>query len=424
MAAEGVRSSNYSGLGDNVLSIGRGGFYATMQEAIYERSKNTQQLLVEFTGSVSDTVGGTVEQHVISADSGSPLSAHVGKKIGIRIDGDANPIINGFVLSDASLFVINPIDSDYASVQIEVFEINYASMVILPGTKIEIPAGFSGFDIPSFTTVSALASDTVEFLINAGGLASIFAPSQNKNQVHFKNLTLGGQHDAVNAYPFNMPSGYSQQKMCDHSISDCKVFTQGQDGIWYGDNGGGLVVSNCEIHANYDCMRIRDNCRTVIKSNIFVARSMLYALHTEASAIPIGSNTYSDYPQKNYFISNNKILAYGVDGYGVGEPGHVRAVEIRLQVPSNAKINIVANEITAQADSGSHECGCIKVASTVTGANTPSINAISNILKATHSGAATPYIMDSQNANYIINRAGNLNLGGNIGINTSAVATV
>jgi hypothetical protein len=182
-------------------------------------------------------------------------------------------------------------------------------------------------------------------------------------------------------------------------------------------------MQNCNVKGGYDTIRLTQHREVNILGNILDAFSIIGASYAQATAIAMGANSLTTMPVERYNIIGNNLKSFGQDAInGVILHGDVRVIDIRNKLNSASFTNIQGNSIYATGDTATEVVGLKVIGSA--GGETPTITCIDNTFDVRNNGAGTAFTMDSDQANYVIDRAGNVQLNGTLGGNTAVATTV
>lgn len=434
------RIKNSTDFGEGAFTIGRGGQFDDLQDAFKERGRLGHNKLMEFVGSITGSVNGSVDVRRITAASGTPLSKYLHKKtIGVRINGSDNPIVYARIVANNIVELMHPVPRDFSAVNIEVFEINHAAIVLLPGTVLNITE--RNLIIPAHTTICAAVPYTATINKEGGtGVSDVlFNVLGNQNEIHFRGLRLQDSRHAGGSRFWQLPTIANAQDaalnnlqlICNYSVRDCKIDTTSQDFLYMGlgtfvtpQIGGALWVDGCEITGGgYDVIYATEARKISVTNNNFYLMS-----HSEAvdggfpcSVVLGGGLRSSVYLDQSLNVHGNTIdiRAYA-DGNDASLPA---AVDVRGPPNNNVKVFVKNNNIKIRKNSGTAMAAAVKV--TTEGINsTAYIEVSGNTIDVTNSGTGGAFSLVSDNASTTIKRAGNNVINGTLGTNTVALVSV
>lgn len=423
--------------GANFLTVGTGGRFSNLDDALIERATIGHILLAGgMTGSIAQT--GLDDSRIIQL-TGTPLSAllHLKGNVGVRIGGAGNPILMCTIVSSSKIQLFAPIAAAFAGAQVDVYRIVPVGISILPGETISL--GTSGSrTIPAFTTFSCPVPLGAAIFHEDTVAGNTFMLDATANAIYFKDLNIGDATHKINSIFLRLPTSTAgnSQTLCEYGFKDCRIITASQDFVYAGQGSvpvGALRLHGNFIHGTYDIINPM-TCRALdVLGNTFRMQSIGDfesggGDSGEPTALVLGQGSGHVYPHIRATIKNNIMDISGVPSTG-GDGAKVSAIEIRSEIPSNAIVDIAGNEITCTKVGGtgvvSNAVG-VRVSDNVVDPNTPTILVRSNTFDVRHTAGAagTAYSMHSNNINYSIKRAGNFVKNGTLGSNTAAMAVV
>ena len=405
------------------FTVGTGGKFSSVVDALTEASSlaDITDTVTTNCTSLESNSSGTLDKRFIKADSGTPFSVfNVGQLVGVKLDGSGCPVL-GIIVDDVHILLRHPILTDLSATSCTIGLPSYKSVLIMPGhIEDEITTSPT---VPSFTTIEALVRGTTRLGATSG--TAVFVVPTSSNETRFKKLGLANA--AQTGVQLINYGGLRYQ--ADTYIEEIDGYSAAQDGFYFADGIlGGVHVSGCNVTSGYDTFRLRKHREVNLVDNVFDAFSYISSSYAQASAIALGSGSLTAMPVERYNFRGNTLKSYGQDAVtGVVVHGDVRVVDIRNKLNSGAFVNIQGNEIYASGDvdtPGTGEVIGVKCIGSADG-ETPTITCTDNIFDIRNGGTGDAFSMDSDQANYTIDRAGNVELSGcTTGANTAAATTV
>jgi len=373
------------GLGASTYTVGSGQQFSSVGDAlaVIDALPTMTDEITEDCSSEESNASGTLDKRIIKPASGTPFSVFdVGQVVGVEIDGSGCPIL-GVVYSSTKILLKHPILTDLAATSCVVGIPQYKSIIAMPGHVEEKSTGT--WAVPSFTAAGALVRGTTRLEVTAG--TELFSVPATSNETYFYNLGLSSK----NTGGIQLINYTALNYQADTYYQDLDGFSAAQDCIFFADgNLGGVHSKGCNLTGGYDIFRLRR--------------------HTAL-------------PMERYNISGNSLSAFGQDIInGSVAHGAVRTIDIRNLLQTGAIVNVNGNDIYATGDTAGEVVGFKCVGSA--GGEAPTIHSINNTYNVRNNGAGDKFTMDSDQANYTINRAGNIQISGILGANTSAATEV
>jgi len=419
-----------SSLGANVITLANsGGETSSLLDAMTLRDTISHTLLTSFTATISGSSAGTVAKRVLTATSGTPLSAYIGESVGVRIDdagGTVNPIVRGIVRTSSSIELLYHVDKDYTAVNIDVFRLKPVVIHIEPGFHEEITTPYA---ISPWTTLYCSAFAGASFYFE--GLDYFNCSSNLANEIFFNGLKLSYE-DVTSAGKVLKLAGDGQSIMSDFGLASCLIDSGGGGGLLSGGvNAGGLYARGNIFKGQGDMLNLGSNRLGYIADNTFIMRSGISVVTSKSTAIVLGAAGSSEFAEQTNFINNNHITCVGADDIPLGAFPDVIGIDIRNKLSTASKTIIANNYIATHNEdvtaSSTEESIGVKVTDTAS-TSTPDIIVKDNIFNVTHAAASHAAnvfkVMHSANANFVLKRAGNQSIASSSttpGLNTSLI---
>ena len=385
-------------------TIGVGGNYSNLPDALNGTRSLTTTLVASFTGS------GTLDTHVITRASGDSIAAYIGQLVGVRIDNAtlAAPIVLGWVETATQIRLPYVLPATYTSKIIDVYLITPVNLTLLPGHR-ELIAADLAIDA-SFITFSALVPRTASVEISSSQYNLIFGA--NDNHLHFRGLRfIGDLEEALIAGAIFQGPGSSNPLIYlgDMSFYDCECYGGHVDFMAATANfaSPSLKFKNCYLMGFYDILNL------AMQRDFQMKDSTLLALSTggfdgAARAITFAlTGTSPAYSDQHYTIENNLIVAKNSFAGAV-----TACVHFADPLDSSAVVKVKSNTLRAAVTTGNLSAYGLYVSST--GTNTPTIQFEDNTCAITKSGTGVAYFAKSDNANYVIRERNNRAINGNV----------
>lgn len=319
-------------MGAKIITVGAGGQFETLAEAIaYRNTTYPHTLLLTSTLTVSGTSSGTVPVHNFTLAAAIPNFSTRNSMLGIRVGGAAAPVIPCRMLSSTVGCLEYPFPADYAGAACEIVQPVTASIVLLPGTSLELTTSHT---LPAYTTFGALIPGTAT-IAKAGGSGDMVTDT-TANKIRFTGLTLLDRFNNINSILLAINQGYSANAfvpLADFQIDNCNLITGANDLVYCTAPGGiGFTAFNNKCFGTYDVFKLGTHRRAHIYNNEITVEALRAGDGEAATACVFGATGASawDYPiQEHYFINNIvrcfTLASTFVDGWATATGVSIRA---------------------------------------------------------------------------------------------------
>ena len=401
-----------SGVND-IITVGVGGKVSDLSDVA---ALATAPTLLDTITATSIAESGSGKHYRITNDTASAIIGTAdGDQVGIRIGGAGNPILQGDVALNANgiLRLKNPLDTGFTSLQVDVYHLSRTGVYLLPGTELTLTVIVT--NLPTHTTLFGIPGT-----VRIQSEAQYISLADDTNEMRFFGIEFGSNRAGVNKFSLKLANGGIGRYATDQYIDTCTIFSSSDDGIYTaGTAQGGVHLFNSDLYAHYDCLRLSQHRLVNVFNNNFNVWAQEFGA-TECAAIALGASTPDALLEEKYVFNNNTVKAW--TRAIITDAPQAKGIDIRNQLGSNAECSFIGNDISCIAESGAGDAICISVGAS--GTNTPKISAKGNTLSAVAHGTGNAYTLDSTNANYPILRAGNEQVAGTLGANTTTLTTV
>ena len=427
-------------LGSNVITVGDGGDFTDIADAIDYRNTVHQHTLAHTTTcTITGSSSGTVDVRTITlASAFSAYAATRTASYGVQIN-NAGPIIPVRLYSDTLVLLPYPITQDFAAgTPIKIYELKRASIFVLPGNQLILSA-HDDMTFPAYTTLAGIPG-TSEIIKRSSSVGSLFVTDDTFNQSRITGLRLVDDYHGINSIFFNMNKGAGNNSlvpMADFEFDNNDVVTTSNDVLYCITPGGiGLNVHDNKMKGTFDVLRFSTHRKVLVYDNDIDIEASSFLDNDNPAGVVLGATSAWDYAWQTYEVRNNHIKCVDFPTQYASSKASATGVDIRNPISSAADVIVVGNTIDVEVVAGTgagwtigtESATGIKVGPLATGTNTPTIVVKDNNVRAAVSGGntTTPTIAKSSNANYVIKTAGNSVFGGGataLGANTAALTT-
>lgn len=383
-------------------TVGVGGNFSTLPDALTATRSLTTTLIASFTGS------GTIDTRVITRASGDSIAAYVGQLVGVRIDNATTPapIVLGWVETSTQVRLAYNLPITYTSKTIELYLITPVNLTFLPGTREVITSNLTLNT--SFTTISALVPRTAMLQMASNTQMTL---SITDNHIHFRGMRIAG--DLQEAFIAGKVFGFTGTNnalayLCDHSFVDVEGYAGHIDFMYMQavTAGPSFRFDQCEMHGFYDVLNMGPQRNFQVKnSNFYVKCAAIADFASRCITFSVGGTALA-YSSQQYIFENNSLFSDNTFG---GTP--TDCISFGDPIASNALVSVKNNYLHAVNTTGNISAHGLNITST--GGNTPTIIFEDNLCNIIASGTGTAYFARSSTANYVIREKNNRAVNGN-----------
>ena len=299
-------------LGANAITVGAGGMFATLEEAIaYRVATYPHTVVAPNTITVTGTVSGTVAKHQFTLGTAIAGYSANDAMYGIRIGGATAPIIPCRMRTNTIGYLEYPFPADFTDTACEVMRPVRSNVVLLPGTHLNISTDVL---LPDYTTFCALIPGTSSIKTYGGAGALVTQILTNKTR--FTGLLLEDIRHGNLGQMIKLIKSVADNifvPLCDIQFDNNELRTGTNDLIYTTLAGSiGITAFNNKAFGTYDIFRLGTHRKALIHDNEITVKSLVVIDGEAATGCVFGSAGAAswDYPDQLHVFSGNTVHCY------------------------------------------------------------------------------------------------------------------